>query len=53
VLLFIIKALNGIPLRDMIRELWPHLALLVGVLLLITYVPELVLWLPRYAGAMQ
>ena len=27
--------------------------LLVGVLMLITYIPELVLWLPRYAGAMQ
>ncbi|SMC99973.1 TRAP transporter large permease [Rhizobium sp. RU36D] len=53
VLLFIIKALNGIPLRDMIREIWSHIALLVGLLFLITYVPELVLWLPRLAGAMQ
>jgi C4-dicarboxylate transporter, DctM subunit len=53
VLLFIIKALNGIRLSDMIRELWPHLLLLVGVLFLITYVPDLVLWLPRLAGAMQ
>ena len=53
VLLFIIKALNGIPLRDMIREIWPHLLLLIGVLFLITYVPELVTWLPKQAGAMQ
>lgn len=53
VLLFIIKALNGIPLRDMIREIWPHIALLIGLLFLITYVPDLVLWLPRLAGAMQ
>lgn len=53
VLLFIIKALNGIPLRDMIREIWSHIALLIGILFLITYVPELVLWLPRLAGAMQ
>jgi len=53
VLLFIIKALNGIRLSDMIRELWPHLLLLIIVLFLITYVPELVLWLPRQAGAMQ
>lgn len=53
VLLFIIKALNGIPLRDMIREIWSHIALLISLLFLITYVPELVLWLPRLAGAMQ
>ena len=53
VLLFIIKALNGIRLSDMIRELWPHLLLLIAVLFLITYVPDLVLWLPRQAGAMQ
>jgi C4-dicarboxylate transporter DctM subunit len=53
ILLFIIKALNGIPLRDMIREIWPHVALLIAILFLITYVPELVLWLPRQAGAMQ
>lgn len=53
VLLFIIKALNGIPLRDMIREIWAHVALLVAILFTITYVPDLVLWLPRLAGAMQ
>ncbi len=53
VLLFIIKALNGIRLSDMIRELWPHLLLLIAVLFLITYLPDLVLWLPRQAGAMQ
>ncbi|UYN98076.1 MAG: TRAP transporter large permease [Devosia sp.] len=52
-LLFVIKAVNGIPISAMIKELWPHLLLLVTVLLLITYVPDLVLWLPRQAGAMQ
>lgn len=53
ILLFIIKALNGIPLNEMIREIWSHVALLIALLFLITYVPELVLWLPRLAGAMQ
>lgn len=53
VLLFVIKALNNIPLRDMIRELWPHLLLLIATLFLITYVPDLVTWLPRHAGAMH
>lgn len=53
ILLFIIKALNGIPLNEMIKEIWPHAFLLIGLLFLITYVPDLVLWLPRFAGVMQ
>jgi tripartite ATP-independent transporter DctM subunit len=50
VLLFVIKALNGIPLGEMIREIWLQIALLLIVLALITYFPELVLFVPRAAG---
>lgn len=50
ILLFIIKALNGVPLVEMIREIWAFIAVLVALLMLITYVPELVLWVPRMAG---
>ncbi len=50
VLLFIIKALNGVPLGAMIREIWPFVLVLVALLMLITYVPELVLWVPRMAN---
>lgn len=50
ILLFIIKALNGIPVREMIREVWIFLGILIALLLLFTFVPEIVLWLPRYAG---
>ena len=49
ILLFIIKALNGVPLGAMVREIWIFIAVLVALLLLITYVPDLVLWLPRMA----
>lgn len=52
VLLFIIKALNGIPLGEMIREIWLQIGLLLIVLALITYIPELVLFVPRAAGMM-
>lgn len=52
-LLFVIKAVNGIPISAMIKELWPHLLLLIVVLFMITYIPELVTWLPKMAGAMQ
>jgi len=50
VLLFVINGLTGIPLRDMIRELWPFLLILVAALLLMVLVPETVLWLPRRFG---
>ncbi|MGR3663039.1 MAG: TRAP transporter large permease [Paracoccaceae bacterium] len=50
ILLFIIKALNGIPLGEMVREIWLFVAVLIALLMVITYVPELVLWLPRVAG---
>jgi tripartite ATP-independent transporter DctM subunit len=49
VLLFIIKALNGVPLGAMIREIWPFVLVLVALLMLITYVPALVLWIPHMA----
>jgi TRAP-type C4-dicarboxylate transport system permease large subunit len=32
------------------RWTWPFVAALVGALLLIVYVPELSLWLPRVLG---
>ena len=50
VLLFVMSGLTGIPLRDIIREIWAFIAILVGVLLLMILVPDLVLWLPRWFG---
>ncbi|MDT0684227.1 TRAP transporter large permease [Roseicyclus sp. F158] len=50
ILLFIIKALNGIPLGEMIRETWFFMALLIFMLMLLTFFPALSLWLPRAAG---
>jgi tripartite ATP-independent transporter DctM subunit len=46
-LLFISAGISGAPLRGIIREAWPMIGVLVGVLLLITYVPEIVLWVPH------
>jgi TRAP-type C4-dicarboxylate transport system permease large subunit len=50
VLLFVINSLTGIALRDMIRELWPFLWILIAALLVMVLVPETVLWLPRQFG---
>jgi len=50
ILLFVINATTGAPLRDMIIEIWPFLIALLGALLTITLVPEFVLWLPMQLG---
>jgi TRAP-type C4-dicarboxylate transport system permease large subunit len=40
----------GIPLKDLVREVLPFLWVMIGALALITFVPELVLFLPRLLG---
>lgn len=50
VLLFVINATTGIPLRDIIREIVPFLAALLAALLIMVLFPETVLWLPRLFG---
>lgn len=53
ILLFIIKALNGIPLGEMIREIWLFVGILIALLIVITLVPDISLWLPRAAGLLS
>ena len=53
IVLFVINAVTGISLREMIREIWPFLGELLAALLPLILFPEQVLWLPRkfgYAG---
>lgn len=45
-LLFTLSKLGEVPLRAVIVEIWPFIAALVAVLLIVTYVPDTVLWLP-------
>ena len=47
VLLFIQTKIAGVGFGELVRELWPHTLMLLTVLLLITFVPQLVLWLPN------
>lgn len=50
ILLFVINAVTGIPLKEIIAEVWVFLAALLGALLLMILVPDIVLWLPRMFG---
>jgi tripartite ATP-independent transporter DctM subunit len=49
-LLFIMASISGAPLRHIVRDITPFLIAMIGALLLITFIPELVLWLPRLLG---
>ena len=49
-LLFVTRALTGIPIGDMMREGWPFLAMLIALLIAMTVFPEIVLWLPSKMG---
>lgn len=50
ILLFVINAVSDIPLREIIKEIWAFLAVLLIALLTMLMVPDLVLWLPRVFG---
>lgn len=49
-LLFVINALAGVPLKAMIREAWFFIGVLIVALLVVTLVPQTVLWLPGVLG---
>jgi C4-dicarboxylate transporter DctM subunit len=49
-LLFVVAAISGASMRSIVRDVLPFIAALVAALALITFIPELVLWLPRLAG---
>ena len=50
ILLFVINAVTGIPLKEIISEVWVFLGVLIFALLLMILLPEIVLWLPRLFG---
>lgn len=50
VLLFVINAITGIPLKTIIAAIWPYIGVLITALLIMLLVPDTVLWLPRQFG---
>jgi tripartite ATP-independent transporter DctM subunit len=49
-LLFVTKALTGIPIMAMVREGWLYLVMLLVLLVAMTLFPPIVLWLPMQMG---
>ena len=49
-LLFIMTRIAEVPLRDIVRDVLPFLYTMILSLVVITFFPEVVLWLPRLFG---
>jgi C4-dicarboxylate transporter DctM subunit len=49
-LLFVTKALTGIPIGEMMKEGWPFIVMLLLLLVAMTLFPQIVLWLPQTMG---
>ncbi|MEQ1647930.1 MAG: TRAP transporter large permease [Hyphomicrobiaceae bacterium] len=50
VLLFVVNAVTGIPLKEMISEIWGFVAVLIIALFAMIVFPDIVLFLPKLAG---
>ncbi|OFZ86966.1 MAG: permease [Betaproteobacteria bacterium RBG_16_66_20] len=49
-LLYVMAKIAEVPLKDLVRDVLPFLAVMIGALALITFMPGLVLFLPRLMG---
>jgi len=49
-LLFIVSGISDTPLQAVIKEIFPMLLVLIIVLLMVTYIPDIVLFIPRSIG---
>jgi TRAP-type transport system large permease protein len=50
VVLFVMCGISGIKLGELVKHIWPFIALMYGLLLLCVFFPKIVLWLPRLMG---
>lgn len=52
-LLFVMAGLTGTPLSEIFREVPPFIVAMLGIVLAVTFFPELALWLPKTAGLIK
>lgn len=50
--LFITSGISGTPLKDIVKEIWWPIVVMLIVLFIITFIPEVVLFLPKTFGMM-
>jgi tripartite ATP-independent transporter DctM subunit len=51
--LFVGMAVSGLPMEKLVRPLWPFLAAIVAALLIVAFVPDVALMVPRALGFTQ
>ena len=49
-IMFVGCAVGGVTMEQVMRTIWPFYGAMFAVLMLVTYVPEISLWLPRALG---
>jgi tripartite ATP-independent transporter DctM subunit len=52
-LLFVMSGLTGTPLAEIFREVPPFIVAMLIIVLVVTFFPEVALWLPRSAGLIK
>jgi C4-dicarboxylate transporter DctM subunit len=52
-LLFVMSGLTGTPLADIFRETPPFIVAMLVIVVLVTFFPDIALWLPRSAGLIK
>jgi tripartite ATP-independent transporter DctM subunit len=45
--LFVVSGLTKIPIGDILKKLWPMILIIIGTLILVTYIEPLSMWLPN------
>ena len=50
ILLIVINAVTGIPIKEIISEIWLFFGVLILALLTMIFIPDIVLWLPKLLG---
>jgi TRAP-type C4-dicarboxylate transport system permease large subunit len=48
--LYAVSAISDVPMGELFAEMWPYVIALLVVLLVVSYVPDLVMFLPRTFG---
>ena len=48
--LYVVSGIANVPITDIVKELAPYLVALIGILVLVTYVPAISTWLPNSLG---
>lgn len=48
--LYAVSAISDVPMGELFAEMWPYVVALVAVLFVVSFAPDLVMWLPRTFG---